>query len=64
MPDMHRHLIAALAALLLAGCVRYEPPAAGTPAAPGGSAAPVTLMTFNVENLFDARDDPDRKSVV
>jgi len=44
-----------IAALLvpLAGCGReVQPPVATTPA--------VTIMTFNVENLFDTRDDPGK----
>jgi endonuclease/exonuclease/phosphatase family metal-dependent hydrolase len=38
---------------LLAACAR-------SPAPPESPAEPVTLMTFNVENLFDTRDDPGK----
>jgi endonuclease/exonuclease/phosphatase family metal-dependent hydrolase len=46
-------------AAVLAACPRYEPgefkPAEGR--ATGAAAASVTIMTFNVENLFDTRHD-------
>ncbi|MBT8137674.1 MAG: endonuclease/exonuclease/phosphatase family protein [Gammaproteobacteria bacterium] len=43
-----------IAALILTGCAQ--------PTVPDGDAgyAPVTIMTFNVENLFDTRDDPGK----
>lgn len=57
------HLTAGLLlTLLLTACAPGTPAAgdADRPAdAPAGSAA-VTLMTFNVENLFDAEDDPGK----
>jgi len=45
----------AVAVLLAAACT--APPATHEPA---GDAASVTIMTFNVENLFDTRDDPGK----
>ncbi len=45
-----------LLALLLAGCT----PGDALPDAGGDAAPPVILMTFNVENLFDARHDPGK----
>ncbi|MEO0997618.1 MAG: endonuclease/exonuclease/phosphatase family protein [Pseudomonadota bacterium] len=43
------------AALLLAGCAT-----SGQEPAPAGPVSPVTIMTFNVENLFDTEDDPGK----
>ncbi len=47
-----RPWLAAVAALGLLAACRDEPPPAAPP--------PVTVMTFNVENLFDNRDDPGK----
>jgi endonuclease/exonuclease/phosphatase family metal-dependent hydrolase len=47
----------ALAALALAACDAREP---GSRPATGGAAHTITIMAFNVENLFDNRDDPDK----
>ncbi len=51
-----RLLPAALLAVLLSltGCA-----ASGPESVAAGPVSPVTIMTFNVENLFDAEDDPD-----
>ncbi len=46
-------------ALLLAGCLRGQVPAQDAGAEPAPPAT-VTLMTFNVENLFDTRHDPGK----
>jgi len=45
-----RLCLALLAAPLLAACAATEPPAPGT----------ISIMTFNVENLFDTVDDPGK----
>lgn len=51
-------LIAWLAALLAsAACTHEAPSVRGDSAAATG---PVTIMTFNVENLFDTEDDPGK----
>lgn len=55
-----RHLpILALTAVLLGACdAAREPPNTGD--APPANSQSITLMTFNVENLFDNADDPDK----
>jgi len=45
-----RHCLALLAVAVLAACAAAEPPAPAT----------ISIMTFNVENLFDAVDDPGK----
>jgi len=52
---MKRHLTFIALALVIAACARTTPPAA-----PARDAPPVTIMTFNVENLFDTEDDPGK----
>lgn len=42
--------------LVLAACEGDRPPAASAPTNPHA----VTIMTFNVENLFDSRDEPGK----
>lgn len=56
---MTRRVAMGLCALVLSACALNESPRV----APAGAAAPVpavTIMTFNVENLFDATDDPGK----
>jgi len=51
-----RGIVAALATLLLVnGCASVRDQ--GTPEEAGGAPVTVTVMTFNVQNLFDNRDD-------
>jgi endonuclease/exonuclease/phosphatase family metal-dependent hydrolase len=53
-------LLPALALLLLLGACGQNPePGANAPAGPQPADC-VTIMTFNVENLFDTRDDPGK----
>jgi len=60
--DLGALALAGLALLLLQACARPAGEAdAPTPAPDSAPAAEtVTLMTFNVENLFDAEDDPGK----
>ncbi len=54
--------IGILALLSLAACSKNESPAAdaNTQTARPTTATSVTIMTFNVENLFDTIDDPGK----
>lgn len=52
---MKTHLIFIALVLALTACLRQAPPAT-----PVGSIPAITIMTFNVENLFDTRDDPGK----
>jgi hypothetical protein len=51
-------IVAALATLLLSACASVAPGEA--PATGPDATVQVTVMTFNVENLFDNVDDPDK----
>ncbi|MEM9058524.1 MAG: endonuclease/exonuclease/phosphatase family protein, partial [Pseudomonadota bacterium] len=56
---LSRNLPVTLTGLLLAGCGLNQ--SAPVESAPPAVAAPVvTIMTFNVENLFDTEDDPGK----
>jgi endonuclease/exonuclease/phosphatase family metal-dependent hydrolase len=52
--------IALLSLLFLAACERELPSLVDAPAPDPKPVEPVTVMTFNVENLFDTRDDPGK----
>lgn len=52
---MHTRLITVTLALAVAACARPAAPPAHVEDVP-----PVTIMTFNVENLFDTGDDPGK----
>lgn len=54
--SLKRGLITGLTlTILLGGCATIEPTRV-----PAGAPVEVTVMTFNVENLFDTVDDPDK----
>ena len=59
LPAVERNVLLSIAAALLAfaACSHEGPP---VPAAPGQPAGQLTIMTFNVENLFDNEDDPGK----
>lgn len=55
---MLRNASVLVLACFLAACTRETLPVTDVPAT--ASLEAVTIMTFNVENLFDTRDDPDK----
>ena len=54
---MNQIVMNGLCLLVLAGCVQQDVAETATDTSGRPS---VTIMTFNVENLFDTRDDPDK----
>ncbi|MEO0575078.1 MAG: DUF2608 domain-containing protein [Pseudomonadota bacterium] len=56
---MIRHFLICLCILMLSACVS-QPIENGVPATASVEPQSVTIMTFNVENLFDTTDDPGK----
>lgn len=55
------HLLFLTCLFLAAGCARELPPVPEKSADAVGQVQPITLMTFNVENLFDNRHDAGKQ---